>query len=154
MKTLKSMVEFVKQQKENNTIDLAQRFINSYEHALLLSQQPNIGMFVSAVCEDGVWRVLEYPTYTTNHSDDCYCDNCEKETKRCSLETEQYQQAQSKVIFKGWKIIEQEYKDVVEISNEKYFAQLIDNKLYIANTIGIGSTDTLEDLVKFNLEMI
>ena len=160
MKTLKSMVEFVKQQKENNTIDLAQRFINSYEHALLLSQQPNIGMFVPAVCENGVWRVLEEPKPPHTFSS----ENSSHYIKQWQKESKEYQQAQSKVIFKGFNHNNTErYTQVFKITN--YFLEI---QFYQFNNgnVEFYVTDfsiekpqtiknhTLEDLVKFNLEMI
>jgi hypothetical protein len=150
-KKLKSMVEFVKEQKENNTIDLAQRFINSYEHAILLSQTPNIGMFVPAVCENNVWRVLEDPI-------NCDGIKCEKNgcmTDLCTgIYKNEYQQAQSKVIFKWWFVAEnQDTKptDVKTITNGKIHLFWFNNiqGWYLSRGI-----HTLEDLVKFNLEMI
>jgi hypothetical protein len=121
------MLEFVKEQKEkhikiNRTNEFVMRVL---DHAEILSQQPNIGMFVPAVCENGVWRVLEEPIETIG--------GVEKYT-------EQYQQAKANVIFKGF-----------EFSVEK--GVLYHNK----NIFWVGkftSTDKIEDLVKFNLEMV
>ena len=42
-----SMTNFVLEQKENNKIDLQQRFINSYNYANFLKQPLDLGMFVT-----------------------------------------------------------------------------------------------------------
>jgi hypothetical protein len=151
MKTLQSMVQFVKEQKENNTIDLAQRFINSFDHALLLSQQPNIGMFVPAVCENGVWRVFENLSsqeFRTKNNLDYYIDDWKPKHKDYCI---QYQQAKSKVIFKGWDINFQT-KEIDGLIHHS-IGQLW---FYKGGQVTINSTliKTLEDLVNFNLEMV
>jgi hypothetical protein len=157
MKTLKSMVQFVLEQKETPEYETNEGywyFLESQklgyirQHAELLSQQPNIGMFVPAVCEDGVWRVLEEPEKVSlyeltvgEHSD---------------MIT--YQQAKSKVLFDGFRLVGYGFewdKSVFEIENNLYFIEFIGGKviLTISQTTEEITIHTLEDLVKFNLEI-
>jgi hypothetical protein len=146
---LKSMVEFVKEQKQKfdkvegryNEIYYFKEICN---HAILLSQQPNIGMFVPAVCENGVWKVLEEP-WKTQYEDDYFYE----------LDLEQYQQAQSKVIFKGWELYT--YEKGVHYLHDYNSTLIFDsnqNECNIDSDYYYGKIHTLEDLVKFNLEMI
>lgn len=148
MKTLKSMREFCLANSNKNSIE--------YKEAVFQSQQPNIGMFVPAVFEDGVWRVLEEPI-------DCDGIKCELNgcmTDICTgIYKTEYQQAQSKVIFKGFNLVGDGFdfdKTVFEIENDLYFIEFIGNEI----TLTINAIDqdidihTLEDLVKFNLEMV
>jgi hypothetical protein len=150
MKTLKPMVQFVKDEYDYLTCKDASPFFveKVIDHALLLCQQPNIGMFVPAVCENGVWRVLEEPTV------DSYMQPKEMDKQYAS-----YQQAKSKVIFKGFYLVGNGFewdKTVFEIENELYFIEFIGNEI----TLNMNALDkdiqiyTLEDLVKFNLEMV
>jgi hypothetical protein len=137
MKTLKSMVQFVLDEgKKPNNSDYRQRFVvNVLNHALLLSQPPNIGMFVPAVCEDGKWRVLEEPKYYELwRKYGSFTQYREHLTSVC----EPYCQAQSKVIFKGW-----------EKTDCKGF-DLVRNHVLLR----LSDYNTLEDLVKFNLEIL
>jgi hypothetical protein len=92
---LPSMVEYVVRQRDNDRIDLAQRFINSFEFANFLSQQPNIGMFVPAVFEDGEWRVLSKPKGTNVSTSSFF------EMQTDYLLENQYQTALDNVIFEG-----------------------------------------------------
>ena len=144
------MLKFVKEQKQILKFDptptnekLLDFAINVIKHEELLSQQPNIGMFVPAVCEDGVWRVLEEPNPNLYNSEEYI---------------EQYQQAQSKVIFKGWEL-ESDLPGLTTIKSNindghELFFDLIDNKCRISNYDFYMKIHTLEDLVKFNLEMV
>ena len=160
MKTLKSMLKFVKEQKQILKFDptptnekLLDFAINVIKREELLSQPPNIGMFVPAVCEGGVWRVLElpHPSDYNMKSDDAY--------DLFNTDIQQYQQAKSKVIFKGFTLVGDGFegsKTVFEIENDLYFIEFIGDEI----TLTINSIDqdidihTLEDLVEFNLEMV
>lgn len=71
------------------------------DYAKFLKQPLELGMFVPCDLEG---NVLGYPIYTTNHSCDCYCKECEKETKRCSDEQEKYREAKERVLFEGYSI--------------------------------------------------
>ena len=132
MKTLKSMVQFVKDTAEECRFkDDCEFAFEVRKHAQLLSQTPNIGMFVPAVCENGVWRVLEEPTV------DAYM-----QPKEMDKQYAPYQQVKSKVIFRGWSVCNRQNDLVCLVYKEEHFIikHLLDNNL--------------EDLVNFNLEML
>jgi len=65
-------------------------------YATFIKQPLELWMFVP--CDEDS-NVLENPTYNSNHSDDCYCDKCEKETKRCAELQKQYQKAKERCLF-------------------------------------------------------
>ena len=132
MKTLKSMREFCLANSDKNSIE--------YKEAVFQSQQPNIGMFVPAVCNNGVWRVLEEPTV------DAYM-----QPKEMDKQYAPYQQAKSKVIFEGWDLNCQISDLTILINNS--IGQLWFHKDGQV-TLNALKIHTLEDLVKFNLEMI
>jgi hypothetical protein len=141
MKTLKPMVQFVKDTAEECRFkDDCEFAFEVRKHAQLLSQQPKIGMFVPAVCENGVWSVLEEPTV------DAYM-----QPKEMDKQYAPYQQAKSKVIFKGWEV-ENIGEHTIWIEHESKM-----NACFIKrgkeNINGLD-THTLEDLVNFNLEMV
>jgi hypothetical protein len=148
MKTLKSMVEFVLDENNTKTLnpnDLAQKYINCLNHALLLSQQPNIGMFVPAVCKNGVWRVLEEPELTDKNGKAYYQTESEY-----NLFNKEYQQAKSNVIFKGFEIVNKNFCQFITDGKCYAFYKEDNDKLQQWKT----EIHTLEDLVKFNLELI
>ncbi len=145
MKTLKSMREFCLANSDKNSIE--------YKEALFQSQPPNIGMFVPAVCENNVWRVLD--------ENSIFADN-DKDYVFESEKFEIYQQAQSKVIFKGWEykekmsdlnIIESELTIIKSNLYDLYF-DLEQNKCHIDTPEMYIKIHAIEDLVKFNLEMV
>jgi hypothetical protein len=90
-----SMTDFVLQQ---DITDIKQRD-SIVNYANFLKQPLNLGMLVPC---DNDENILEEPIYTTNHSDGCYCKECEEETKRCSNLQNQYQKAKEKVLFEGF----------------------------------------------------
>ena len=141
MKTLRSMVEFVFEQgNPSNTDSQFADKVMAYAH--LLSQKPNIGMFVPAVCENGVWRVLELPKENLHNRDIYYKD------------LEQYQQAQSKVIFKGCFVSEYQCTKPVDV---KSITNGVAHFFWYNTILGwhlSKGIHTLEDLVKLNLEMV
>jgi len=123
------------------------------KYAQLLSQPPNIGMFVPAVCEDGVWMVLEEPEQYLGALEFAIGEDFEEAYK--------YQQAQAKVIFGGWEPSQKnnsKLEDIIYVSNKNkqitFF--LKNNVCFFENILMniIQDIHTLEDLVKFNLEMI
>ncbi len=145
-KKLKSMREFCLANSDKNSIE--------YKEAFFQSQQPNIGMFVPAVCENNVWRVLEKPEQYEGALEFAIGEDFE--------EAYQYQQAQSKVIFKGWeykrkmsdlKIIESELTVIKSNLYDLYF-DLEHNECHIDTPQIYRQIHTLEDLVKFNLEKV
>jgi hypothetical protein len=156
MKTLKSMVQFVLDEKENFKKEFKPLnekpydfLVNVIKYAELLSQQPNIGMFVPAVFEDGAWIVLEEPdssnyTHNGNFDDDFYY-----------LDLDKYQQAKSKVLFKGWEFFKFYDEGLFRLKNKDYtlFFDIEFDECHIDNPEIYEQIHTLEDLVKFNLEM-
>jgi hypothetical protein len=155
-KHLKSMVQFVLDTVHTVNVNEAicweqtqERLDKIYQNALLLSQPPNIGMFVPAVCEGNVWRVLEEPErYKIWFNSNGKAIAFELGTNDLC---QQYQQAQSKVIFSNWDINFQT-KEIDGLIHES-IGQIwfYKNGQVTINSILIH---TLEDLVKFNLEMI
>jgi hypothetical protein len=155
---LPSMVEYVITQWSINLT--AKQRENIKKFADFLSQEPNIGMFVPAVFEDGELRILTQPTYSTNHSDDCYCDNCEKETKRCSELQKQYETVLNNVIFEGFELNQ---KDTSKLENiicitlgKIQLTFFLKNKaLFLDNLENNYTTkiNTIEQLIPYNLTL-
>jgi len=139
------MVEYVEFQENNpNEYNPSNKFKDCLKLKNLLIQQPNISMFVPAVFENEEWKILTEPTYSTNHSDDCYCDDCEKETKRCSELQKQYQTAIDNVIFEGF-----EYNTDCLWHWNGHERVVIHSKV-----LGFDiEIQTLEDLTKYNLTL-
>jgi hypothetical protein len=153
---LPSMVEYVKLQKEkyiktNRTNEFACRVL---DYSNILPQQTNIRMFVPAVFENGEWRILTQPTYSTNHSDDCYCDNCEKETKRCSELQKQYQTALDNVIFEGFEYDGSEEGFIYVKNGETLLIFDTENKtLMLLNNMLTDNITSIEDLIPYSLTL-
>jgi hypothetical protein len=131
---LPSMVEYVIIQKEkyikiNRTNEFACRVL---DYVNFLSQQPNIGMFVPAVEENGEWIVLIYPTIYDPRSKTGNTEYNEFEDAM-----NQYQTALDNVIFDGFQWNEKGYvfKNFIMFDEE-----FLENK-------------TLEDLTKYNLTL-
>ncbi len=99
-----------------------------------LKQSLNLGMFVPC---DNDGNILEPPIYTTNHSDECYCKECEEETKRCSDLQDQYQKAKEKVLFV--------FKPHFDISVIKHHILQYRNIEYLAN---FGELELTENAIK------
>ena len=159
MKTQKSMLELVKEQKQILKFDptptnekLLDFAINVIKHEELLSQQPHIGMFVPAVCKDGVWRVLEEPKhYELWRKYGSFTQYREHLTSVC----EPYFQAKSNVIFKGWEFTAV-ISELTLIESDLYdlYFDLEQNECHISTDDVYMKIHTIENLVKFNLEMI
>jgi len=93
--TLIGMTDFVLSEYENRNAyyyqdDKVLSKIKSY--ADFLKQPLNIGQFVPAVLEDGVWRVLDKPDGGMREQDDRF--------------HKQYQEALDKVLFTGFMVME------------------------------------------------
>lgn len=112
-----------------------------------LKQSLNIGMLVP--CDDE-GRVLEHPIYTTNHSDECYCKECEEETKRFSDLQEKYEKAKEKVLFEGFEFKEYERMICFEKKGIEIF---IYNKNYQTFSAPRGRIITIEDLIMYEFEL-
>ncbi len=130
---LPSMVEYVFEIGVPGTTD--KQFTDSVMiFANFLSQQPNIGMFVPAVFEDGEWRVLSEPK--TPHT--FASENADLYLKKWKSEKEQYQTALDNVIFEGF-----EYYAQVEYwqnGHIRFDEEFLENK-------------TIEDLIPYSLTL-
>jgi hypothetical protein len=131
---LPSMVEFVSILGESSTFDKdITDWINEELGKLekirsftkRISQQPNIGMFVPSVFEDGEWRILEAPNRSTHTNEEC----------------DQYQTALDNVIFEG-----------CEYSDKELF---LDGNLFwvFLNKLNFEKGLTIEQLTPHNLTL-
>lgn len=99
-----SMTDFVLQENKGGqqinsiTTQLHQELRRIKKYANFLKQPLKLEMFVPCD-EDG--NVLEEPIYNTEHSDDCYCESCQKETNNCINLQNDYRKAKERVLFKG-----------------------------------------------------
>jgi hypothetical protein len=138
---LPSMVEYVKLQKENlkdySLLSLSRKFELCDNFSNFLSQQPNIGMFVPAVEENGEWRVLSEPK--TPHT--FGSENADLYLKKWKSEKEQYQTALDNVIFEG-----------CEYSDKELF---LDGNLFwvFLNKLNFEKGLTIEQLTPHNLTL-
>jgi hypothetical protein len=101
------------------------------KYANFLKQPLKLEMFVP-VDEDG--NVLECPIYNTEHSDSCYCNSCEKETKRYDELYKKYTQAKEKVLFEGFEIYKHT-KDCIIKDNEIIFEWMENRFSHTGTTI-------------------
>jgi hypothetical protein len=141
---LPSMVEYVKLQKENlkdySLLSLSRKFELCDNFANFLSQQPNIGMFVPAVFEDGDWRILEAPNRSTHTNEEC----------------DQYQTALDNVIFEGFEYDGSEEGFIYVKNGETLLVFDAENKeLVLDNSENNYTTEinTIEDLIPYSLTL-
>ena len=115
--------------------------------ANFLSQQPNIGMFVPAVLEDGEWKILSEP------KDFRYL-------KEVDIYFNQYQTALDNVIFEGFELNQ---KDTSKLENiicitlgKIQLTFFLKNKaLFLDNLENNYTTEikTIEDLISYSLTL-
>jgi hypothetical protein len=130
------MVEYVKQTYYTFKLDNDTVLYKIIDFANFLSQQPNIGMFVPAVLEDGEWKILSEP------KDFRYL-------KEVDIYFNQYQTALDNVIFEGWEF-DLKTSKIIGISNiitQIWFYK--DNVI----TVNAKKVSILEDLTKHNLTL-
>ena len=139
---LPSMVEYVKltEHKRLKTFITETKVLGydkNLKFANFLSQQPNIGMFVPAVEENGEWRVLSEPK--TPHT--FGSENADLYLKKWKSEKEQYQTALDNVIFEG-----------CEYSDKELF---LDGNLFwvFLNKLNFEKGLTIEQLTPHNLTL-
>lgn len=133
---LQSMTDFVLEVNKGNEEDIFIDYSKIINYAQFLKKPLNLGMFVPCDLEG---NELTYPIYTTNHSDECYCNKCEEETRKCELQQKQYREAKERVLFKKCSTMQQG-----------------ENKIVLCNDVGIWYTWTnriVEDLLKENIEL-
>ena len=150
---LPSMVEYVKlksyfgmeiQSLRHQIQNRANRFADCKNFANFLSQQPNIGMFVPAVEENGEWRILEAPNRSTHTNEEC----------------DQYATALDNVIFEGFELNQ---KDTSKLENiicitlgKIQLTFFLKNKaLFLDNLENNYTTEikTIEDLIPYSLTL-
>jgi hypothetical protein len=130
-----------------------ERFWLINKFANFLKQPPTINMFVPAKKVDGVWVVLEepkdYKDILSQGSRVYHYDDIKK--------AEEYQEAQSRVIFEGFEISYQDkYKTVLSFENCRvcfgskniFLGKHKDNRIYNSKII-----TTIEPLTEFNLTL-
>ena len=136
---LPSMVEYVKMQSPN--LPFVTRFVNCDNFANFLSQQPNIGMVVPAVFEDGEWRVLSEP------KDFRYF-------KEVDIYFNQYQTALDNVIFEGFEYDGSEEGFIYVKNGETLLIFDTENKtLMLLNNMLTDNINTIEQLTHYNLTL-
>ena len=128
-----SMVDFVLENAKQPYVE-GTKYKDLVNYAKFLKQPLKLGMFVPC---DNDGNILEQPIYTTNHSDECYCKECEEETKRCSDLQDQYQKAKEKVLFV--------FKPHFDISVIKHHILQDRNIEYLAN---FGELELTENAIK------
>ena len=117
-----------------------------------ISQQPNIGMVVPAVFEDGEWRVLEDP-----YNYDLYNSGYSGTDKDIDfLECQKYQTALDNVIFEGFEYDGSEEGFIYVKNGETLLIFDTENKtLFLYNSENNYTTEikTIEYLTPYNLTL-
>ena len=136
-----STTEFVKLVKDNSTslteISIANQYIQCLRYANFVSRKPELWMFVPCD-EDG--NVLEEPEQYNSWLNKKSID-WGKVPFNVDLHTfEKYKKAQSKVLFKFWKLI----KD-----NDGTFLNKNEDFLKVNKYNSIHLCDTLEEIIKY-----
>ena len=146
---LPSMVEYVK--KQNPNLPFVTRFVNCENYADFLSQQPNIGMFVTAVFEDGEWRILTEPK---EYFEWCKWGDFTKYGKSITPKCKEYHEALNNVIFDGWylRCPNAVTNDVLSITFTKSGGILLD-RVCRDHHENIGTINSLENLSHYNLTL-
>ena len=131
MKKLTGMTAYIKEKEENKWF--SKRYINIAAHATFLTSVPTLGMFVACDLEG---NILEEPEF--------HEPNNENEIGDYDELRHQYQQAKSRVIFKGFDA------DGYSVENGR-----TDVFYKVANGwLLYPAIKTIEDLVPYNLEMV
>ena len=135
---LPSMAEYVKlTERKRLKLFITETKLLGYDKNLkfanLLSQQPNVGMFVPAVFEDGEWKVLTEPIEY-----DCFIKGIGGHIDVTFQEYKQYQTALDNVIFDGFEY----YAQVKYWQNGhiRFDEEFLENK-------------TIEDLIPYSLTL-
>ncbi len=103
-----------------------------------LSQQPNIGMFVPAVFEDGDWKILEAPNRSTHTNEEC----------------DQYQTVLNNVIFEGFEYDGSEEGFIYVKNDETLLIFDTENKtLMLFNNMLTDNINKIEQLTHYKLTL-
>ncbi len=153
------MVEYVKlmERKRLKTFITETKVLGydkNLKFANFLSQQPNIGMFVPAVFEDGEWRVLTEPKDYYYFKNSIVNKLDYKPKKALYYNWHQYENAIKNIVFEGWFLIGNN-----EVSDNN-FSILFDkeNKALLSRVLGdhlsfCGTIKNLEKLTPYNLTL-
>jgi hypothetical protein len=152
---LPSMVECLEIQQENSLQSATDFKKYALKFANFLSQQPNIGMFVPAVFENGKWRILNKPI--TPWQDSIIEEGLHQMYKK---DLKQYQTALDNVIFEGFELNQ---KDTSKLENiicitlgKIQLTFFLKNKaLFLDNLENNYTTkiNTIEQLIPYNLTL-
>jgi hypothetical protein len=129
---LPSMVECLEIQQENSLQSATDFKKYALKFANFLSQEPNIGMVVAAVFEDGEWRVLRTPI---EHNPMYW--------------SKEYTTALDNVIFEGFEV-DFKTSNITAISNVVYNIWFYKNGIV---TINSQVLNTIEQLTPYNLTL-
>lgn len=161
MEKLISMVDFVKQENEKIQSELClPGFTNNVSnYANFLSQKLELWMFIPCKFVGGVWVVLEEPEhYQGWYKWGSFSKHGDSIVKKCSDYHAELKEAKDRVFFEGFTIVSDMY---LQTKRTFYFT----GKLRIASKYEYHSGEiklnfdlnhdnkTIEDLVKYNLEL-
>jgi len=150
MKFNKSMVEYVKEQMNNENYDL--HVFKIWNYANFLSKPLDISYFIPC---DEKGKHISFPNLTCKRPESKgFCQCGEEQVSDCRDYWNEYQTALSKMIFEGFEL---RCPNVLQNGNlsitfTKNADILLDKTIYgfIEN---IGTINTLEDLLKYNLDI-
>jgi hypothetical protein len=130
---LPSMVEYVFEIGVPGTTD--KQFTDSVMlFANFLSQQPNTGMFLPAVEENGEWRVLSKPIFDFNNEYDG------EKRREFAIALKEFETALDNVMFEG--CVAKKVEDYYLISNDSGYVWASWNE-----------SKTIEDLIPYSLTL-
>lgn len=176
MDRLISMVEFTLKQtaiktkliskaEKKDRIDLCIDAISDYvlkteNYANFLSQKLSLDMFIPCKLVDGVWVLLEEPKDWKNWQDVYIANNTEGKTKdrytsqlSARWDCREYQEAKDRVLFEGFEINIVDNIDLIKTLVYKDVIHLFWFHSITKSWLPSRGLFTIEDLVKFNLEI-
>jgi hypothetical protein len=147
------MVEYVKltEHKRLKTF-ITETKVLGYDKNLkfsnFLSQEPNIGMVVAAVEEDGVWRVLSKPIFDFNNEYDG------EKRREFAIALKEFETALDNVIFEGFEYDGSEEGFIYVKNGETLLIFDTENKtLMLSNNMLTDNIKTIEQLTQYNLTL-
>jgi hypothetical protein len=144
---LPSMVEYVKNFK-NSSKSMGESYWFCEKFSNFLSQQPNIGMVVAAVEEDGEWRVLSKPIFDFNNEYDG------EKRREFAIALKEFETALDNVIFEGFEYDGSEEGFIYVKNGETLLIFDTENKtLMLLNNMLTDNINTIEQLTHYNLTL-
>jgi len=142
MKNLISMTDFVLEQERE--FDRARAGFNEFtnnvcNYAKFLKQPLELWMFVPCKLVDGVWVVLAHPNFIKGKRNALFFNN----------KMDEYQQAKERCLFEGFEFN-------FKTSHIICFSNKVHNIRFYKNgwlTIDAKDIETIEDLIKYNLQL-